>query len=436
MSEKKPSIGAILGLLGLMVLFYFAGYYMIAAILDVLHEEGLIPGTEADWRVYAGLLRTIPQTIGIALSFIWGVLADKFGRRKILLLLGIMMGTGLLGVSISANYMQLLLSFTLFGIAMTGITPVVYAFIADVVPSEKRGVGYAVYYASSVLGMAVGLIIAGILLGWRMSYMLTGLMVLVLVAPLYFTSRGVTIGFAEKARVGKYGLSAALSSLKTTTVSLILIQIIPWTIPWGMLSLFAVDYFQTRWGISKGSASLIISIAVLSIALGHVLGGALSDRLVKKGDKLARPKIAIIGIIIGYVAMIAMLTYPYPYGEETITNLLPPAFLAVAGMMFTTFAYPNISSVLSDVVKPEYRGTVFSIYNILNTGGWALGPLIYSIIVRNLIDTGISERNALLTAAVSIVSLWIICGIVWLVIARTYPKDKEKITAETASKTQ
>ncbi len=198
MNEKKPSIGAILGLLGLMVLFYFAGYYVIAAILDVLHEEGLIPGTEANWRVYAGLLRTIPQVIGIALSFIWGVLADKFDRRRILLLLGILMGIGLLGASVSVNYLQLMLSFTLFGVAMTGISPVVYAFIADVVPSEKRGVGYAIYYAASVLGMAIGLVIAGMLLGWRIAYMMTGVLVLLFATPLYFVSRGVTIGHAEK----------------------------------------------------------------------------------------------------------------------------------------------------------------------------------------------------------------------------------------------
>ncbi len=427
---SRPRTGLILGLLGLLVLFYFAGFYMLAAIIDTLHLEGLIPGTEETWRFYAGLLRTIPQIIGIALSFIWGILADRYGRRRILLILGLLMGIGLLGTSVSLNYYQLLGFMTLFGIAMTGISPVIYAFVADVAPPEKRGMGYAVYYASSVLGMAIGLVIAGVLFHWRIAYLSTGVLVLLFAIPLFLASRGVTIGFAEKISAGKYKLSFVVKYLKTPTVLLVLVMIIPWTMPWGMLSLFAVDYLMTRWGISKPSASLIVSLAVISIAVGHVLGGVLSDRRVKRGDLRARPKISIIGIIIGYIAMVSMLAYPYPYGEETFLNLLPPAILAIAGMMFTTFAYPNISSVLSDVVKPEYRGTVFAIYNILNTSGWAIGPFVYPLIVGYLMGGGMSERDSLLYSAISIVSLWILCILIWIAMLRTYPRDRERILGE------
>ncbi len=421
---EKPPVKAILLLLGLMVLFYFAGFYMIAAILDILHKEGLIPGTEADWRVYAGLLRTIPQAVGLALSFLWGVLADKMGRRKVLFVLGILMAVGLLGVSLSINYIQLMISFTVFGIAMIGISPVIYAFIADVVPTEKRGAGYAVYYAASVFGMAVGLVMAGIFLEWRLAYLLTAVLVFLFATPLFIVSRGVTIGYVEKKEVGEYGLKKALSATLKPTALLILIHIIPWTMPWGMLSLFAVDYIQTRWGVSKGSATLIVSLAVLSIAIGHIVGGMISDKLVKKGDPLARPKVSIAGITIGYLTMIAMLAYPYPYGVETMATLLPPALLAISGMMFTTFAYPNISSVLSDVIEPEYRGTVFSIYNVLNTAGWAIGPFVYPVIVKYLVDLGTPTNNALMNAAIAIVSLWLVCIVFWIIIAKTYPRDK------------
>ncbi len=420
----KPPIKAILLFLGLMVLFYFAGFYMIAAILDILHKEGLIPGTEADWRVYAGLLRTIPQVIGLGLSFLWGVLADKMGRRKVLFVLGILMALGLLGVSLSINYIQLMISFTVFSIAMIGVSPVIYAFIADVVPSEKRGAGYAVYYAASVFGMAVGLVMAGIFLEWRLAYLSTAILVFLFATPLFIVSRGITIGYVEKKEVGEYGLKKALSATIKPTALLILVHIIPWTMPWGMLSLFAVDYIQTRWGVSKESATLIVSLAVLSIAIGHIVGGMISDKLVKKGDPLARPKVSIAGISIGYLTMLAMLAYPYPYGVETMATLLPPALLAISGMMFTTFAYPNISSVLSDVIEPEYRGTVFSIYNVLNTAGWAIGPFVYPVIVKYLVDLGVPTNNALMNAAIAIVSLWLVCIVFWIIIAKTYPRDK------------
>ncbi len=426
MTEVKT--GLILLFLALMVLFYFSGNYMLAPILDTLHKEGIIPGNEETWRLYAGFLKTIPGFIGLALTFLWGVLGDKLGRRRLLFVLGLAMSIALILVSSVTSYFEIMAYLIIFGVALLGISPVIYAFIADVVPSEKRGKGYATYYASSVFGMVLGLLMAGILLNWRTAYLIAGVFVLVFVVGLYLSSKGVTIGYSDLQEAArKYSLREAVRGALTRSVLIVMLQIIAWTIPWGMLAYFSVDYIMTRWGIPRTYASLILIVATISIAFGHIIGGTLSDKLAKKKGPIGRVQVSIAGIIIGYLAMVAMLAYPYPYGEISFASLLPPALLAVAGMMFTTFAYPNISTVISDCVKPEYRGTIFSIYNILNSAGWAIGPTIYGALVYFFLSSGLTKSSSLLYAAVSLVSLWLLCIIAWIMLAKYYPSDYNKL---------
>ncbi len=429
--EPKVNPILILVVMAIMVLFYFAGNYMITPVLDTLHNEGMIPGKENEWRFWAGLLRTVPTAVGLALTFFWGVLGDKVGRRGLIMLLGIIMGIALILVSMSTSYYTLLAFMVIFGIGIQGIGPVIYAFIADVVPSGSRGFGYAVYYAATVFGMIVALVLAGMLFNWRVAYMISGVPVIVLAPIIYVISAGVTVGYADK-EVGKvkYSMRAALREALTPSVLIMILQIFAWALAWGMLSFFAVEYIMKRWGLPKSLASLVILVAVISIAIGHIIGGALSDKLVKRMGPRGRPYVSIFGIAIGYVAMVAMLAYPYPYGDTSVGALLPPMLLAAFGMMFTTFAYPNINTVISDCVRPEHRSTVFSFYNILNSGGWALGPSIYGALIYFLAPTEELVPTAMLYSAVGITSLWLISLAAWVLLLKYYPRDYARIRAE------
>jgi MFS family permease len=424
LSRVEVRVGPILALLALLVLGYFSGDYMLAAVIKTMHEEGVIPGGEETWRLYAGLLKTVPGLVGLALTFLWGVLADRVGRPRLILLLGLTMGFSLALVSTAYSYYYLLAVLIVFGVGKIGISPVIYAFIPDILPPERRGAGYAAYYAPSVLGFVLGVLLGGVLLYWRTAYLLVGLLVLAATVPLYLLSRGVRIGMADGMSRAAYSLRGALRAAVNRTVLIVMLQIIPWTIPWGFITLYAVDYLTTRWGISVSTASMFLAVAALSIAFGHIVGGRLGDKLVSKGDVNGRVKVSILGIAVGYAAMAAMLAYPYPYGREGLSALLPPLLLATAGLLFSTFAYPNLSSVISDCVPAEYRGTVFSLYNILNTAGWALGPVIYGWLVKSFMASGAAESEALLKAALLVEGLWLLSLAAWVAMLKTYPRDR------------
>jgi predicted MFS family arabinose efflux permease len=66
--------------------------------------------------------------------------------------------------------------------------------------------------------------------------------------------------------------------------------------PWGAVTRYAVNFMEDAWGLSKATASLILTLASISIIIGHIAGGALADRRVRAGDPLGRVKVSIIGV--------------------------------------------------------------------------------------------------------------------------------------------
>lgn len=413
-----------LALIAILVLAYFTANYMLAAVIDIMWREGVIPGTEETWRAYGGLLRTVPMIAGIILTVPFGMLADKLGRVRVLLLVGVLMGISLLLISASPNYYILLAGFSIFGIAMMGSHPAIMGLIADITREARRGLGYAIYYMSTVIGYPLGLAI-GITLYWRIGYSALGALTLLLALIIYAVlSKAPGKGAVPEGKKA-YRARAALRSALVASSIILVIMALFWGMPWGAVTTYAVDYLVSAWGISKGSATIILTVSSLSIILGHLLGGILGDRGVKRGDYLARVKVSLIGVAIGTVVMLVFVLYPYPYGNENIGELIKPIALAGFGMLFTTFAYPNLTSVLSEVVREEHRSTVFSVYNVTNNIGWGLGPFIYGILIPIYRGSlGIDEISAMRYSITTVVAMWVITLGLWLALYRTYPKDR------------
>jgi putative MFS transporter len=116
----------------------------VALIIDVMKPATLgfvipgmsteygIPSARTAWLLICALTGT---TVG---SVLWGVLADRLGRRAAILLASLMfIGTSICGAmpSFAAN---LLMCF-LMGLAAGGMLPIVYALMAESVPAKSRG---------------------------------------------------------------------------------------------------------------------------------------------------------------------------------------------------------------------------------------------------------------------------------------------------------
>ncbi len=97
-----------------------------------------------------------------AVSWPAGRLSDKLGRRRIITIGWAIYALVYLGFALSTSLWQIWLLFAAYGIYYGIVEGVARAFVADLVPAEKRGTAYGFYHG--VVGMT--LLPASLIAGW------------------------------------------------------------------------------------------------------------------------------------------------------------------------------------------------------------------------------------------------------------------------------
>jgi putative MFS transporter len=179
----------------------------VALVIDVMKPATLgfvIPGMSSEygitsartaWLLICALAGT---TIG---SVLWGIMADRLGRRAAILLASLMfIGTSICGAmpSFAAN---LLMCF-LMGLAAGGMLPIVYALMAESVPAKSRGWLVVLHGGMGTVGGTLAAAGFAALLeptwSWRVLWLMnlpTGILMLILnrwipESPRYLLDRG------------------------------------------------------------------------------------------------------------------------------------------------------------------------------------------------------------------------------------------------------
>jgi putative MFS transporter len=129
----------------------------IALVVDTMKISSLgfvIPGMRIEYGISGSAVALLPfsaltgATVG---SFIWGILADHYGRRATILLSGVMfVGTSICGAMPSFNW-NLFMCF-LMGASAGGMLPVAYALLAEIMPTRHRGWSLVLIGGAGTLG--------------------------------------------------------------------------------------------------------------------------------------------------------------------------------------------------------------------------------------------------------------------------------------------
>ncbi len=185
----------------------------LALVVDIMKVSSLgfvIPGMRVEYGISQAEVALLPlsaltgATLG---SFIWGALADLYGRRATILLSAVMfIGTSICGAMPSFGW-NLFMCF-LMGASAGGMLPVAYALLAEIMPTRHRGWSLIVVGSAGALGGFLAASGFSAMLqpefGWRIMWFLnlpSGLM-LIAVSPLIPESARflVHIGRPEEAR--------------------------------------------------------------------------------------------------------------------------------------------------------------------------------------------------------------------------------------------
>jgi putative MFS transporter len=117
---------------------------VVALIIDIMKPASLgfvVPGMIKEYGVSKAMVAWLPfaaLTGTVTGSIIWGALADIFGRRASILLSAVMfVGTSICG-AMPDFWWNVIMCF-MMGAAAGGLLPVVYALLAETMPSKHRG---------------------------------------------------------------------------------------------------------------------------------------------------------------------------------------------------------------------------------------------------------------------------------------------------------
>jgi putative MFS transporter len=181
---------------------------VIALTIDVMKPATLgfvMPGMTGEYALgqqSAGLLALIALTGTTVGSVIWGVVADRFGRRATILLSALMfIGTAICGAMPSFGW-NLAMCF-LMGASAGGLLPITFTLMAEMIPAAHRG---WLLVALGGIGNSAGYLVAAWaasllepVYGWRVLWLLglpTGAVIIILSrvlpeSPRFLASNGL-----------------------------------------------------------------------------------------------------------------------------------------------------------------------------------------------------------------------------------------------------
>ncbi len=392
-------------------------------------------GFEGDTAQLGFLTFSYTILAGISIA-IFGYLADKI-TRKWLLFFGTLIFSifAILTIFVPSGLSGYFLFFFLTamnGIGFGMIVPSIFSLIGDIVSQDDRSKGYSFFSIASLLGGAIGLVLATAVgsIDWRISYFFAGIMGLV--------GTSLVLFFHEPSRIGKdyshlleedaidYTYRIKISDLKVIfkkKSNIWLVVNFVDTIPTGIILFLLFYYMSDYHNIPEGLALIFLILILISTLFGTVIFGFIGDSLFKKGKKRARALLAVIGNIVpipfAYIALIIPFKVP---DNATIGDLflIPAAAIMIVFLMIGLFVNGAVNgnwySCVVDLNLPEHRGTILATANFFDIIGRAIGPLIGALI---------ADAYGLVYGMMISILFWVFIPLFWIPVLRNLIPEME-----------
>ena len=373
-------------------------------------------------RVFTGAL-----VVGGVFYPLWGYLFDRFSRSKLLGAASFLWGATTWLSAIAPSYPAFLASRASTGIDDSSY-PGIFSLLSDYFEPRLRGRVYGLLYLTMPLGYLVGMLLAmqlGAVIGWRSVFYVTGALGVLLSALIFFGVREVPRGnsepeLAQLEQVGhdRFDWRTALNLFRKPTLLVMFVQGFFGVIPWNVITYWFFRYLEVERHYGPDEVLLTMVVAVLVLAAGYFVGGAIGDFFFKRTPK---GRLAVAGVAVLLGAFLLLITLNVPLDNHLAFGVM----LSIAAL-FIPFAAPNAVSTIHDITLPEVRGTALSVQYFCEGIGAALAPWLAGLVaVRS------SLHDAILVICVS---SWVICSIFFVVAAHFIPRDVGTLRSQMAER--
>lgn len=336
--------------------------------MSLFVEELGVKGHMVD--LYAGIAVSSSAMTATFLSPVWGSLADKYGRKPMMIRAALAMTFTMGGMAFVPNIFWLIALRLLNGV-FSGYVPNSTALIASQAPKKYSGYALGTLSTGVVAGTLMGPLLGGVIaqtLGMRDVFLLVGFF-LALVTLL--TIFGVKEDFQPMSKEKQLGTKELLAKIPQKSIlfglflTSMVIQMVAQSIA-PILTLYIRSMGQSE-NLMFISGLIVSAMGVSSILASSYLG--------KLGDKMGNHRLLLIALLYSFAIyfLCALARTPIELG------ILRFLFGLGTGALL-----PGVSSLLNKITPKEGISRIFSYNQTFFYIGGVVGPLMGSTIAVSL----------------------------------------------------
>lgn len=368
-----------------------AGFILMAAMSSImpflpLHiEKNMGIESQKDISMWSGLIFGINFLTAFFVAPLWGKLADKYGRKIMILRSGFGMAVITIMMGFATNVFQLFFLRLINGLVV-GFNPASIALVATNTPKEKTGYALGLLTSGAVAGTIIGPLYGGILaeyITYNQIFIFTGFLIFIAAIIVLFFVKESFVPDQDninKSMIEDFKVIAYTKPLMAVFLVAFLIQFAIMSIN-PILSLFVIELEPPG-----GRVSFFAGLIAAAAGFTNVFS---APRLGKLGDRYGPEKVLFYSMLLA-----AMLFIPQGFSTN-VWQLMFWRFLlgfALGGLL------PSINSIIKKYAPEGMESTTFSYSSSASFLGNLLGPIIGGILAGLIGFNGIFFITAALLA--------------------------------------
>ncbi|HEL2441730.1 TPA: multidrug efflux MFS transporter [Streptococcus suis] len=343
-------------------------FTLVMPFISVFVEElGVGPGQV---EYYAGLAVSVNALAAALMAPIWGSLADRYGRKPMMVRAAFAMIFTMGGMAFVPNVFWLLALRVLNGV-FTGYIPNATALIASQVPKDKTGYALGTLSTGAVAGNLIGPTLGGILaemFGVHTVFLLVGLLyaIVVLLTVFYIREDFVPIKKGEEISVKEVfeQVKDRQMLVGLFVTSMIIIAAAQAVVP--ILTLYVRHLGQT---------DNLLFVAGFIISLPGMASLVTSGYLGKIGDRIGNHRLLLIALTYSLLINVFCVFAENPFQLGLLR------FMYGFG---TGALLPSVNSLLTKLTPKEGISRIFSYNQLFNNLGSVVGPMMGSAVAAHM----------------------------------------------------
>jgi len=337
-----------------------------------------------------GIIAAIPPLCQALLSIPVGLLSDRIGSKKLILVSLILAASGSLLASQAKNPVMLIIAISLIFMNLSIYHPASYSFTTRLFSLRNRPRALGVHGAGGTLGMALGPISVGILMGafafgWRHVYIFWAVPTILGAVSILMIKSEPTSDVIEESEGSEPRYQNESGSLFSSALVMFLIFIAIRMVGRMMVSTFFTTYLVFEKGFSEELSSLIYGSSFLLGIVSAPVGGLFASRF---GEK----KWLLIVLPLAYISLALAITIPNV--AAFVILYLVYGFCDILGMAAN-------SAIMARLTPSRRRGLGYALFFLPSSLMGAVAPIIAAN-VANAFGLG---SNFIVALAVYVVGL-------------------------------